>query len=537
MPDATKDARFADNPLVTGNFALRFYAGATIVAPDGNAVGAICIIDHQPHDLDADALEPLLQLAAAVNGAIRLHASVQEAEAQAFTDALTGLDNRAGFDRRLDAALARRMPGTRGGVGLLFLDLDRFKDINDLFGHAGGDAALREVARRLRRVTRGGDALSRFGGDEFCVLIQEPCEAGGMEALAARIHAELAEPFMADQQAVPLRTSIGMALGSGDAMDASLLVQQADIALYDAKRAGRGLTRWFAAASPGGVMLEVGRDSIREMLRGALFPPGHEPFALALQPIFGNETRALTGFEALVRWPQADGRVIQPAEFIPVAEATGLVVQLDRWVLDQACAFAASWPGQFDISSNLSAANFFAANLEESVAAALQRHGLAPHRLKLEITETVLLRDPEHVSGVIDGLRRLGVRVVLDDFGAGHASIAYLRDYAFDGIKIDRSFVAGLETDARSRAFVRHIVALAGALGIETTAEGIETEAQLRLLRGKGVSYLQGYLLGRPMAPDLAAGLVRAAAAAPVSLVGRRTRARGAPFDRGRVCG
>ena len=205
---------------------------------------------------------------------------------------------------------------------------------------------------------------------------------------------------------------------------------------------------------------------------------------------------------------------MMPGDFIPVAEATGLVVPLDRWVLDQACRLAAGWPGHLQVSSNLSAANFFAGDLVGDVRAALQRHRLAPNRLKLEITETVLLRDPARVRQVVAELRDMGVHVVLDDFGVGHASIAYLRDYPFDGLKIDRSFVAGIETDARSRAFVRAIIEMARALNISATAEGVETEGQLQALRQKGVESVQGYLLGRPMTPDAAEALIRSQAAA-----------------------
>ncbi|MGI3777027.1 MAG: EAL domain-containing protein, partial [Janthinobacterium lividum] len=235
-----------------------------------------------------------------------------------------------------------------------------------------------------------------------------------------------------------------------------------------------------------------------------------EPFALALQPIFEGASGRLAGFEALVRWPQPDGHVLPPSEFIPVAEATGLVVQLDRWVLDQACRLASTWPEHIRISSNLSAANFYAVGLVREVERTLVRHGLAPDRLKLEITETVLLRDPDRVRRMIADLRRLGVHVVLDDFGSGHASLAYLRDYAFDGLKIDSSFTAEIESGTKGRAFLRAIIDMAEAMGIDTTAEGVETDGQLRQLCEGNVRFIQGFLLGRPMTPDAAMALVRA---------------------------
>lgn len=513
VPDATKDPRFVDNPLVTGDLGLRFYAGAPIMGPDGHTLGALCVIDREPRTVSAETLQQLQQLAVGVGSALKLHASIQELRKLAITDALTGLENRAGFNQRLRAAFVRRKEAPASRVGLLFLDLDGFKAINDLFGHAGGDAALREVTHRLRSVTRPRDAVSRFGGDEFCILVEDVQDPADLHALGSRIHAKLAEPFLIERQAVPLRTSIGIAVCSAGSSDPETLVCKADTALYDAKQAGRGTTRFAAGLNARDAPVPTGRNGMEALLRSALQTPGREPFALAVQPIFQGRTGQLAGFEALVRWPNPDGTVREPSDFIPVAEATGLVVQLDRWVLDRACALAAGWPGHLQISSNLSAANFYAGDLVEDVRAILERHGLAPGRLKLEITETVLLRDPARVRNVVAALRELGTHVILDDFGVGHASIAYLRDYAFDGLKIDCSFTAGIETDPRSYAFVHAIIEMARALRIGVTVEGVETEGQLQMLRCEGIEMVQGYLLGRPMTPDRAADLIQQQAA------------------------
>jgi diguanylate cyclase (GGDEF)-like protein len=507
VPDATQDLRFADNPLVVGDFGLRFYAGVPIIGPSGHALGALCVVDREPRHVSEGALEQLKQLAIGVGSALRLHASVQMFQKLSMTDPLTGLANRAGFNKCLSDALTRSGSPVPHG-GLLFLDLDGFKSINDLFGHASGDAALREVAQRLRRVTRTQDKVSRFGGDEFCILTEDVQDIIGLEALAARIHAVLAEPFIIDRQVVPLRTSIGIAVYPENATDPEVLVRKADAALYEAKRAGRGTTRFATADKLSDDQALVGRNAMRELLRDALLPPGREPFTLMVQPVFSGQTWQLAGFEALVRWPKPGGIARPPSEFIPLAEATGLVVQLDRWVLNQACALVANWPDHLTISSNLSAANFFAGDLVQDVHEALERHGLVPRRLKLEVTETVLLRDPGHVQSVIRRLRDLGVQIILDDFGAGHASIAYLRDFAFSGLKIDRSFTASLETDPRSRIFVRAIIEMAHALNLEVIAEGVETPGQLRLLGKRKITAVQGYLLGRPMTPDAATGLV-----------------------------
>ena len=512
VPDAALDPRFADNPLVTGSLGLRFYAGMPILGPDGDPLGALCVLDREPRQVTTEALAQLKRLAIGVSSALKLHASIQSLRRLASTDPLTGINNRAGLERRLRAALGLRDPAPR--VGLLFLDLDGFKAINDLFGHAGGDVALKQVALRLGTIVRADDVLGRFGGDEFCVLVENVGDPDELRALGTRIHAALAEPFHIERQSVPLRTSIGIATCFAGEEDAESLIRKADTALYDAKRAGRNTTRIAAASSSHAALTATGRNGTEALLRRALFPPGCEPFALAMQPMFHGESGQLVGFEALVRWPGPDGLVKQPAEFIPVAEATGLVVQLDSWMLDQACGFASGWPEHLQVSSNLSAANFLAGDLVGNVRATLARHNLAPGRLKLEITETVLLCDPSRVRRIIMALRELGVHVVLDDFGIGHASIAYLRDYAFDGLKIDRSFVSGLETDTQSRAFMQAIIDMARALGIEATAEGVETEGQLQMLRRKGIGIIQGFLLGHPMTPDDAAKLIKQQSAA-----------------------
>ena len=512
VPDAAQDPRFADSPLVTGGMGIRFYAGAPIIGPGGHALGALCVLDSKPREVDPHLLEQLRHLAVGVGSALKLHASVNKLAELASTDALTGLPNRAAFDMQIRAALARKdHPGLQ--AGLLFLDLDGFKPINDLFGHAGGDAALQEVARRLQQAAERRATVFRFGGDEFCILMGQMDDRSSLQLLAARVHAALRAPFFLNRHSVPLRTSIGIAVGTPGASDAADLVCEADAALYEAKRAGASNTRFATVSRASDGLGAAGRKRIEQLLRNALSRPGLEPFTVALQPIFQGRTGCLAGFEALVRWPQPDGRMMMPGDFIPVAEATGLVVPLDRWVLDQSCRLAAGWPSHLQVSSNLSAANFFAGDLAGDVRAALQRHGLAPGCLTLEITETVLLRDPARVRTVVAALREMGVHVVLDDFGVGHASIAYLRDYAFDGLKIDRSFVSGIETDARSRAFVRAIIEMARALKISATAEGVETDGQLQALRKKGVESMQGYLLGRPMTVEAAEALIRSQSA------------------------
>ena len=509
VPDATKDERFSENALVTGEMGLRFYAGVPITSPEGHAIGALCVIDTVPRAASGGELQQLRLLAQGVGCAVRLHASVQQLQQQALTDPLTGLANRAGLEKSLRETLCRQTIAPALGLGLVTVGLNDFKSINALFGHDAGDAVLREVGQRLRRTARVRDVVSRVGGDEFTILIDDLDDVARLSTLAHRIHAIMADPFIIEQQAIPIYVSIGIAAWSPGVNQPDDVVQRADTALHEAKRAGHGSTRIASMHRFGQTAQHTGRKALETSLRQALLPPGHEPFRLAVQPIVHLGSGVLTGFEALARWPGDNGEIRQPADFIPVAEATGLIVQLDRWVLDQACRLAATWPDHLRISSNLSAANFLADNLVDHVRNTLARHRLAPDRLKLEITETVLLQQRERVQRIIAALRALGVHVVLDDFGAGHASLAYLRDYAFDGLKIDRSLIADVATNERSKTFVGAIVDMADALDLETTAEGIETEDQLDTLRRMGVTTVQGYLLGRPIAPEDAAEIFR----------------------------
>jgi len=539
VPDAAADPRFADNPLVTGGPKIRFYAGAPILGPSGQPLGTLCAIDTVPREATPQQLEQLANLARAVGSTLHLHASLRELQGMAVTDPLTGILNRAGFVARLEAALAARLTPDRQAkpstsrsangrrTALLMLDIDWFKTVNDLFGHAGGDSVLREVARRIDTVTRGSDVVARLGGDEFGILLPRIELAEHALIVADRIHRALADSFTLNGKAVPLRTSIGIAVAPDHGGDAPLLLARADAALFAAKQAGRGVTR-MTDATPGAPAtpqaqavatppLTLGRADIERMLRGALLPPGREPFALHFQPYFDGTDETLLGFEALVRWPQPDGTLMMPGAFIPVAEATGLIVNLDHWVLRQACAEAAGWTQPLIVSTNLSAANFFAADVVEDVEAVLAITGLPGHRLKLEITETVLLSDPARVRRAIERLRALGVRIAIDDFGSGHASLAYLRDYPIDEIKIDRSFVRGIEADERDRAFLRTIVEMGAALRVTTLAEGVETRGQMQVLQNSGIGAMQGFLLGRPMPPDQARRLIetRLPAASP----------------------
>ncbi len=523
VPDAAHDPRFRDHPAVAGDPGVRFYVGVPLLAgPDGHPVGTLCVMDHEPRPAPSpEATARLEELARAVEGVIELHRTLQTLGDLATRDPLTGLANRRGFEARLGRAAG--FP-----LALLCLDLDGFKSINDLYGHAGGDAALAEVARRLTAVVRPGDLVARLGGDEFAVLCDRAEGGSAAAEIASRIHRALVEPFSLEGQPVPLRTSIGIARSPADARDPEGLLRAADAALYRAKRRGRGTTcaygdmdigdadragggpGWSRAAPPAAAAAAAaapppGRREIEADLRAALLPEraagaddGTTSVRVVWQPVCDARTRRPVALEALCRWARPGSAVLSPVDFVPVAEATGLVAHLDRRVLRAACREAAGWPSPLPVCVNLSAASLFRLDLLEVVEGALAEAGLSPTRLTLEVTETGLVQDARRAREALDALRRLGARVALDDFGAGHGSLSYLRDLAFDAVKIDRSFVADLRTGPRAEAVVRGVVALARHLGLDIVAEGVETEAELAFLREEGVDAVQGFLLGRP---------------------------------------
>lgn len=414
-------------------------------------------------------------------------------------DALTGLPNRARAQALLDEALAA---ASRQGttVAVLLVDLDRFREVNGGFGQTGGDAVLRQAAERLRAAVRRHDHVARLAADEFVVLQTGLHGASGAIRLAERLSACLREPFSIAGQPVPGGASIGIALGPRDGIDAAALLRRADTALGRAKQEARGSWRSY---EPGmDAALQARRRTERE-LRTAI-----ETGTLAVhyQSLHALPGRERIGYEALVRWPHPEHGLVSPADFIPLAEETGLIVPLGAWVLRTACRDAARWPGTLQLSVNLSPAQFRQQDIVATVRDALQASGLAPERLELEITEGLLLNNTEAVVCQLEALRALGVRIVMDDFGTGYSSLAYLWRFPFDKLKIDRSFVRDLETDARAAAIVETIIGLCRVLRIPVTAEGVETEAQMRALAGIGCDQVQGYLLGRP-APPAALGL------------------------------
>lgn len=424
-------------------------------------------------------------------------------------DSLTNLANRVVFRQELENAIAAR----RTGFAVLGIDLDRFKVVNDTAGHPVGDRLLKMVAKRLQLAVREGDLPARLGGDEFAVIQMDVRDAATAGALAARICRRLAEPYEIEGKNVFIGASIGIAMADGSPADAML--KAADLALYAAKSEGRGTYRFF---DPEMNARFDERRQLEDSLRNAL---AAEELDVHYQPKIDVASRRICGFEALLRWHHPVRGHVSPSDFIPIAEELGLIVPIGAWVLERACRDVTQLPGGEGIAVNLSTAQFRSGDLVEIVERALQSSGLEPHRLELEITETLLLERDEKTLEQLYALRRIGVRVSMDDFGTGYSSLSYLLSFPFDRIKIDRSFVKQLGQRGPSHAIVRAIVGLARSLGIATTAEGVEDAAELDVLSELGCTEAQGYAFGRPEPAHLAFAQLLKPIAGPTEGAGR----------------
>jgi diguanylate cyclase (GGDEF)-like protein len=405
-------------------------------------------------------------------------------------DPLTGLTNRAFFADQLELELFRAARGQR--LALLTLDLDRFKEVNDSLGHWYGDKILQQVAERLRKAVRDGDVITRLGGDEFAVLQTVLSRPGEAATLATRILKSLSRPYDVDGHSILVAATVGIAVAPRDGCAAEELFKKSDVALYRAKAEARGTFRFFEK----GMDDELQRRRIIEAeLRSAVT---NQEFELYYQPILTVADGSIGGFEALIRWHHPTRGLVQPQEFISVAEETGLIIPIGDWVLRQACRDAADWPDDLKVSVNVSPVQFKRGDLVRLVKDALSEASLPAGRLELEMTETAVLDDEEWVRAVLHQLRAAGVGLAMDDFGTGYSSLAYLRRFLFSRIKIDRGFVVDLAHASDARAIVAATVTLANDLGIATTAEGVETNEQRQILESMGCSAIQGYLIGKP---------------------------------------
>ncbi|WP_352709947.1 EAL domain-containing protein [Mesorhizobium sp. M0586] len=412
----------------------------------------------------------------------------------AHYDTLTDLPNRSMFRERLDQAMAGDTP-----LAIFSLDLDRFKAVNDTWGHPAGDWLLKCVAERLRHSLRSDtDMVARLGGDEFAILQFNPKGSTDAEQLAKRIVAVVSQPFRDKGREMHVGISLGIALYPGDGKDADTLLKNADMALYSGKSEGRNVYRFF---EPGMDALVRARLALETDLETAL---KRREFVLEFQPITNIASGKIVGAEALMRWNSPTRGLVAPDDFIAAAEDSGLIVPLGEWALKQACSVAAGWPPGMRIAVNVSAVQIRSADFARSVISALAVSGVPASRLELEITETVLMDESETVLKTLRQLRELGIRIALDDFGTGYSSLGYLRRFPVDKIKIDRSFIHDID-NKDTAAIVRTIIGLGAELGITVTAEGVETEAQLDILRKAGCIEAQGFLIGMPSkAADMA---------------------------------
>ncbi|MFS2152336.1 putative bifunctional diguanylate cyclase/phosphodiesterase [Rhizobium sp. Rhizsp42] len=450
---------------------------------------------------------------------ISIHADITDdrkaAERIAFLahhDPLTGLPNRIRFREQLDAALGARKPDDQ--IALIHLNLDRFKSVNNTLGVSAGDKILRQVADRLRALAGKSNILARLGSDEFAILQCGREQPWNVMALADQIRRELSEPFFRGEKAVELSVSMGIAVCPKDGTETELLLKHAGVALSHAKSGGRRGERFFSSEME--AQLEA-RHALEADLRRAVH---NEEFELHYQPLYDMTERRICGFEALLRWSHPTRGRIAPMEFIPLAEEVGLIVDIGRWVLKRACTDAATWPADIKVAVNVSAIQFISSDLEEDVSAALAASELAPERLEIEITESVLMENRDEALPILHALRQRGIRISMDDFGTGYSSLSYLSSFPFDKIKIDKSFVNDIVDNKEAFAIMRAIILLGNALGMRVTVEGVETAQQHDLLAQEACDEIQGYHISSPRpafdVPQLLAGSQRSGKAQAV---------------------
>ncbi|MBB3902469.1 putative bifunctional diguanylate cyclase/phosphodiesterase [Methylobacterium brachythecii] len=435
--------------------------------------------------------------AAGLHKSLKLRRAKQErdrAEAQAASvarhDSLTGLANRRCFVEAVDGEFSRE---TGKATAVLLIDLDRFKPVNDLYGHAAGDTVLCTVAERLKQVLPPGSLAARLGGDEFAAMLPPSAGSEAVARVAQGVIAALSAPISWQKSELKIGATIGIALAGETVGDAEAALHAADLAMYQGKKDGRGTFRFFETAMDEDLRA---RALLETELRGAIVAGQIEPF---YQPVVSLPGRELIGFEVLARWLHPERGTLLPSEFIPIAEETGMIGDLSYDLLRQACRDAAAWPPHLQLAINVAPQQFQDRWFAEQILAVLNESGFPAHRLEIEITESALIQDLEATRATLTSLQNLGVRIALDDFGTGYSSLYHLRELKFDKLKIDRSYVNSITMSDERAKLVDAIIKLGSSLGLVMTAEGIETSGSLDWLEGQGCDFGQGYLFGKPM--------------------------------------
>ena len=426
-------------------------------------------------------------------------AARDRAELAARHDALTGLANRRLFKETLDERLSRAGPPT---IAVLLIDLDRFKPVNDVYGHAAGDAVLFAAAERMRALNPPGGMTARLGGDEFAVMFDYGSDSDAVPRFTQQLIASLSKPVDWDRSRIEIGATVGIALATANHSDSVSLLHAADVAMYKGKRDGRGTFRFFQEEMGHAIKL---RARMEAELRLGIGRGEIEPF---YQPVVQLPSRELIGFEVLARWRHPERGLLGPMEFIGLAEETGLIAELSWAVMRKACTDARSWPSHLQLAINISPLQLQDRLLPERILAILTETGFAPGRLEIEITETALVNDLEAARVALKSLQNFGVRIALDDFGTGYSSLYHLRELQFDKLKIDRSYVASIPLGEDRAKLVDAIIALGSSLGLATTAEGIENSSSVDWLADQGCAYGQGFLFGKPVNKETTDGLL-----------------------------
>jgi diguanylate cyclase (GGDEF)-like protein len=516
LNDASHHALDAHAHALLAELQVRSLVVATMIRADGTVMGALVAVAASPRTWDAAEQVLLRDIAELGSTELQLRVALAEREVReqrlrhdSQHDPLTGLPNRAVFLKRLGDATLRARRGVDGLFAVLFLDLDDFKLVNDSMGHHVGDEVLVQIARRLEACLRGGDIVARLGGDEFAILLERVTDARETAMVAERVQEAIQAPMVISGYDWTATASIGVVLSSSANEQPEYLLRSADMAMYRAKHQGRARYELYDRGQHAQALSRLQTESD---LRRAV---EREEFVLHYQPLISMSTGAIVGVEALVRWQHFERGLIPPNNFIPVAEETGLIVQIGRWVLRHAIQDMGrleqegAAPADFTLAVNLSAREFSQIDLVRTVADALSASRLSPSRLHLEITESVIFSQQILAMDMVAELKALGVRIHIDDFGTGYSSLSYLQRLPVDAIKIDRSFVRAIEVESRSRHVVQSLVSLARGIGLDAIAEGVNSAGQLEMLRGMECTYGQGFFFSKPVARDELATLLR----------------------------